>query len=436
MHQAGHRALALLFSAILLAGCAASSSPTSAPSGSADPFSGKLSMITKFGVTALSPFFENVTAEYTKLHPGVSFELIQEEDIAIKDKEKSMMAAQALPDIFFTWTGNWEQNFVDGGVATDLTSVIGPDTEWGKTFGKAALDAFVVDGKYYGIPLYLDAKFMGYNEKIFSDLGIAVPATFEHLLKACGTIKAAGIEPISFGNKDGWPGLHYLQQLLAYNVPWDVMVKDWNPATATLDHPGYVKSLNEFKALVDQCTTSGAASNGTLYSAALAKLTDGTAAMYYQEILEFDIANAEGSKLRSDGFGFFQLPPPSGGQGDATILEGAPEGYLINTKSKNFDLAVDFMKFATNAANAATLTKDYGQPSAVVGAVNAQTASKQVGASVDDINKASRLLTWLDIITVPEVTDAWISSTQGLVSGERTPESVMAAVLAASNAAK
>lgn len=435
MHHIGHRAFALLLGVLLVAGCSTSASPASSPGGSGE-LSGKLSMITKFGVTALSPYFENVTAAYSKLHPGVTFELTQEEDTAIKEKEKSMVAAQSLPDIFFTWTGTWLGNFVAGGNATDLTSVIGPDTEWGKTFGKSALDSFVVDGKYYGIPLYLDAKFMGYNKKMFSDLGISVPATFEELLADCAKIKATGVEPISFGNKEGWPALHYLQQLLAYNVPWDVMEKDWVPATATLDHPGYVKSLNEFKQLLDQCTLSGAGSNGTSYSSAIAQMTAGKSAMYYQEILEFDIANAEGSQLRSDGFGFFQLPAPSDGQGDATILEGAPEGYLINSKSKNFDLAVDFMKFTTNMENAQTLSKDYGQPSAVVGAINEQTASAAVTASVDEIFKASRLINWLDIITVPEVTDAWISSVQGLVSGDQTPESVMQAVKAASDAAK
>ena len=72
-----------------------------------------------------------------------------------------------MPDVFFSWTGSWGGNFIRGKRAVDLTAVIGPDTEWGKTLAPAAVDAFKYGGKLYGIPLYLDAKFMGYNKAIF-----------------------------------------------------------------------------------------------------------------------------------------------------------------------------------------------------------------------------------------------------------------------------
>src|SRR3546814_7286233 len=47
------------------------------------------------------------------------------------------------------------------------------------------VQAFQYNGKYYGIPLYLDAKFMGYNKQIFSKLGLSAPANFEQLLSSC-----------------------------------------------------------------------------------------------------------------------------------------------------------------------------------------------------------------------------------------------------------
>ena len=241
--------------------------------------------------------------------------------------------------------------------------MIGPDTEWGQTFGEASLSAFEVDSKYFGIPLYNNGKFMGYNTAIFDEAGIDVPTTFDELIESCAPLRAAGYEPIAFGNKDGWPALHYLQQLFAYNVPNDVLQDDFSPATATLDDPGYIESLEQFKTSVDECTDTGTGTNGVLYTTAQEALAGGRAAMYYQEILEFDTVTAEGNALTPEEFGIFALPVPEGAKGEPGAIEGSPEGYLINAKSPRAALAVDFMKFATTLENATTLSSPpYGQP--------------------------------------------------------------------------
>ncbi len=69
--------------------------------------------------------------------------------------------------------------------------------------------------------------------------------------------------------------------------------------------------------------------------------------MYYQEIIEFDQSTADGA-LKKEDFGFFKLPASKDAKGDVKSIEGAPEGYMINSASKNIPLAVDFMKFITS----------------------------------------------------------------------------------------
>ncbi|WP_188189907.1 ABC transporter substrate-binding protein [Nonomuraea sp. SYSU D8015] len=428
---------AALLGTLTLAACSGGQSQTtSAADVAATPeFSGTLSILTKFAGDPTGPYFENLAAEYRKKHPQVKIELIQETDQSVKDKLKTLTASDALPDIYFTWTGNWADNYIRGGRAADLTKVIGPDTEWGKTFSPGSLEAFARDGKYYGIPLYGNGKFMGYSKTAFEKAGVKVPATFEELIAACGPLRKAGYEPVAFGNKDGWPALHYLQQLFAYNVPHDTLQADFVPETAKLDHPGYVTSLTQFKTLVDQCTDTKSGTNGVLYSSAQEAFAGGKAAMYYQEILEFD--NATSGKVKPDDFGIFQLPVPQNAAGDPTVLEGSPEGYLVNAKSPRVALAVDFMKFVTTLENAKTLSSPpYGQPSTVVGAVTPETSSKAVYEGVQLVNKAPRLAIWLDTVTVPEVADAWLAGGEALVSGGTTPEKVLESVRQASDAAK
>lgn len=397
-------------------------------------YSGTVQVLTKFGLQQLSPYFVNVAAAYEKLHPGVKVELIQESDDSVKGKTKTLVASNSLPDVYFTWTGSWGGNFVRGHRAADLTKVIGPDSEWGKTLVPAAVQAFQYNGKYYGIPLYLDVKFMGYNKAIFQKAGVAAPKSFEDLLTACDTLRKGGVTPISLGNKEAWPAVHFAGQLLAYNVPRATLEADFEPKTAKYDDPGYVESLKQFKALIDRCT-DGASVNGTSYSSAFQQFSNAQSAMYYQEIIEFDQAATADSALKREDFGFFVLPVPEGAKGDPKAIEGAPEGYMISSASKNMPLAIDFMKFVTSKENGQVLSSPpYGQPSATVGGSSKEKMSPQVVEGLAALETASYLMPWLDTANSARVASAWLSSLQALAGGTMTPEQVMDKVKEASAA--
>ena len=145
---------------------------------------GTLKVMTKFGMQRLAPYFTELAKAYEAAHPGVTIELIQEDDDSVKGKIKTLVASNAMPDIFFSWTGTWGGNFVRGTRAVDLTPVIGTGTEWGAALAPAAVDAFVYDGKNYGIPLYLDAKFMGYSKPAFAKAGVEVLADAAAVISA------------------------------------------------------------------------------------------------------------------------------------------------------------------------------------------------------------------------------------------------------------
>lgn len=416
-------------------GAASAAEPVIADPNATVDYSGTVSVLTKFGLQQLSPFFVDAARDYEKLHPGVKVELIQESDDSVKGKTKALVASNSLPDVYFTWTGSWGENFVRGNRAVDLTPVIGPDTEWGKTLATAAVSAFQYNGKLYGIPLYLDAKFMGYNKSLFEKAGVAEPKTFEDLLSACAALKKSGVTPVSFGNKEGWPGVHYAGQLLAYNVPQATLEKDFVPATAEFADPGYVASLTQFKQLIDECS-DGSGTNGSSYASALQQFSNGKSAMYYQEIIEFDQSTADGA-LNRDDFGFFTLPVPKDAKGDPKAVEGAPEGYMINAASNNIPLAIDFMRFVTSAANGKVLSAPpYGQPSATVGGYSADAMNPAVVDGLKVIADASYLMPWLDTANPPRVASAWLSGLQALIGGSMTPEEVMERVKEAAASSK
>ncbi|SEK93162.1 ABC transporter substrate-binding protein [Nonomuraea pusilla] len=384
---------------------------------------GTLTMVTKFADPQYAPYFEKVVAAYEQANPKVDIKLEQVGDQPYKDKIRVLSASRDLPDIYFSWAGDFANKFVRAGLAADLTGQIGPGTSWGSTFAPAALKAFEYGGRNYGVPLDLDGKYMAYDKAVFAKAGVGVPKTFEELLTACDAFRKAGVQPIAFGNQYGWAALHFVTQLNAYDVPPATLRADYDPATGAFTDPGYVTALKQFSELVGRCGTKDA--NGLSHETAQAQFIAGKAAMHYVESVEFEVFVKANPPIDWD---IFRLPAPAGAAGDPTALTGAPDGFLVNARSRNAGLAVDFLKFLSSKENAATMTKDFSWLSPVKGSATSENAAPQLISALDDMDKAGQFAVWLDTVTHAEVASAYLSGVEGMLSGSRTPEQVMAGV--------
>lgn len=399
--------------------------------------SGTITMVTKFADPKYAPYFESVTKAYEQANPKVTIKLEQVGDQPYKDKIRVLSASKQLPDIYFSWAGDFANKFVRAGLAADLTSVIGPDTEWGKTFSPAALKAFETKGKNFGVPIDLDAKYLAYNKAAFTKAGISgAPASLEELIGACDKLRTAGYTPIAFGNQYGWPAIHYITQLNAYNVAPATLAKDYDPATGAFTDPGYAKAVDQFKDIVTHCSSKDA--NGVSHEAGQANFLNGKAAMHYLESVEFQVLTAKGGapKELADNWDFMRLPAPQGAAGDVGALTGAPDGFMVNAQSKNAALAVDVLKFMTTQQNAAKLTADIGWLSPVQGSATSANSFPQLQSALADISKANQFAIWLDTVTNAEVANAYLSGIEGVISGSKTSKDVMTGVQEAAAKAK
>ena len=415
--------------ALLFSGCSGQSADGGA--GTTDlsevDYTGTITMANKFSDPSVAEYFPAMAKAFEEAHPGVTVEVQQQSDQGYKDKIKVLASSNSLPDIYFAWPGAYAKQFVDAGFALDLTSVIGEGTDWNETLAPGAVSAGAYDGKNYGVPIDLDAKFMFYNEKIFADNGLSVPTTFEELLDTCATLKAEGITPVNFGNKNGWPALHYVTQLNAYNVPAATLEKDYSTDEGTYTDPGYVKALEQMKQIVDECTVTGTNGNGIDHTDAQVGFGAGESAMMYLESLEIGLL--EGTQLDEDGFGLFPLPAASGAPGDTEALVGAPDLFLVNPKSENPALAVAFLKFIVSEEGASKMPELMaGYPSPVKDSLDPATTQPQIIEAMAKLADASSLAIWLDTVTAPQVAQAYLAGGEALVGGTGTPESVMESV--------
>ena len=427
--------------ALFVSGCGTPGTPsaagTSANLSTPKTKSGTLTVVTKFADPKYAPYFESVAKAYEAANPGVKVDLQQVGDQPYKDKIRVLAASKQMPDVYFSWAGDFANKFVRAGLAADLTSVIGPGTAWGNTFSPAALKAFEKDGKNYGVPIDLDAKYLAYNKVAFAKAGInQPPASFDDLLTDCDKLKGAGFTPIAFGNQYGWPAIHYITQLNAYNVAPATLAKDYAPQTGAFTDPGYVQALRQFQSLVTRCASKGA--NGLSHETAQSDFINGKAAMHYLESVEFSVLTTAGGapKQVADNWSFERLPAPAGAAGDKGALTGAPDGFMVNAQSKQSALAVDFLKFMTNHDNAQKMTKDIGWLSPVQGSATSSNSFPQLGQALTDIGNASQFAIWLDTVTQADVANAYLSGVQGIVDGSQSPEQVMKAVQAAAAKAK
>jgi raffinose/stachyose/melibiose transport system substrate-binding protein len=419
------------------AGTPGGSAPGGASAGTsaAGELAGDIVFLTKWPEPDRKPYFDKVVSAYEAAHPNVHIDLQAVGDQPYKDKIRVLSSANQLPDIYFSWAGDFAKKFVRANLASDLSAQLS-GTDWGKSFSAAALNTFTYDGKVYGVPIDLDAKFFAYNKKLFADNGIQIPTTVDQLISTCDTLKAKGIQAVAFGNQYGWPAIHYITTLNARYVPAATRTTDYDPATGAFTDPGYVQALSTFKNIADHCFATG--TNGVSHEAAQAQLLQGKAGMQYIESFEFSLLTEKGGAPAdfAKNWDFFAFPAATGGAGDQTSLTGAPDGFMVNAKSKHVDVAIDFLKFFTSKQNAEQLTKENGWLSPVQGSATADNTFPQNIGALDAMNKTSTFDVWLDTVTHIEVANAYLAGAQGLLDGSKTPDQIMKDVQGAAAKAK
>jgi multiple sugar transport system substrate-binding protein len=140
---------------------------------------------------------------------------------------------QGSPDDAFTWFAGYRMQFYAG------KGLLAPvDDVWGKIGGNFS-DALKKastgpDGKMYFVPNYNYPWGFFYRKSLWADKGYEVPETFDALKALAAKMKADGIIPIGFADKDGWPamgtfdyinmrlnGYQFHVDLCAHKESWD-----------------------------------------------------------------------------------------------------------------------------------------------------------------------------------------------------------------------
>ncbi|MGM0923402.1 MAG: ABC transporter substrate-binding protein [Bacillota bacterium] len=379
-----------------------------------------LKFLHKWPQPEYAPYFEEVVKEFESKNPTIKIDMEAIADDPIKDKLRVVLGGNDVPDIMFSWSGEFARKFVRADAALDLTPYLNEDPAWKDSFIPASLQPFTSDEKNYGIPLRFNGKFFVYNKNIFDKYGLKAPETWEEFTEVLEQLKQGGETPLILGNESPWAAIHYLTGLNQKMVPQDVRMTDYNPRSGEFTDPGYVQAMEMLSSFVEEDYFMDNV-NSSSHDMAKQLFFAGKGSIFYVELEEFQSIedNMKGK------WGFFPMPAISDGKGSQKLITGAPDGFIVSSKTKHPEEAIAFLKFLTSKENALKLVDQIGWPSPIDGATNPDTALKQVAEGVDFMKESEGMAEWLDTDVHAKVADVYLSNIQLLLNGSKTPEEII-----------
>ncbi len=184
------------------------------------------------------------------------------------------------------------------------------------------------DGPIYGTPYAADVIGWFYNKELLAELDREVPTTMAELEEVLAASKAAGQQPIVFGNKDAWPAWHLL-----YNII-DQYADAEEVAGIVYGDEGATYESDDIAAAVDKVVEWKDAGYIREDINAVVQ-ADASADFLRGEGLFFPAGSWEAAQMNDD-FGFFLTPPLEEGE---TARATGSFGYAFHVASRSENVA-------------------------------------------------------------------------------------------------
>jgi raffinose/stachyose/melibiose transport system substrate-binding protein len=370
-------------------------------------------------------YWESTVKDFEAANPGVTIKIqaIQNEDM--DGKLQTALNSGDAPDIFMARGGGKLAAVVEAGQAQEITV----DDATKAATGDAALSAFTIDGKVYGMPMSLLPGGIYYSKDLFAQAGITdTPKTMDDLNAAVDKLKAAGISPIALGAKDAWPAAHWYYFFALRDCAKDTL--DKAAADMTFDDPCWTKAGDDLAAFSDTkpfnegfLTTS--AQQGAGSSAGL--VANHQAAMELMGAWDPGvIASLTPDKKALPDLAWFPFPAISDGKGEAGAMMGGLDGYSCSK-----DAPPECSKFLNFA-----MQKQYQEGYAK--AFQTLPASKDAQGVVTDpalldvlatYNEAPYVSLWLDTLYGQNVGNALNTGVVNLLAGQGDADAIVQGVV-------
>lgn len=205
------------------------------------------------------------------------------------------------------------------------------------------LNMFAVDGNIYQIPYIYNTVQFWYDKRVFEEVGIEVPQTWDDLLAACDALNAEGYAPIAAeGNEPGYAAFYLTELLARIKGPGWLRQAAADPTGEMWRDPAVLDAAQKTRQLWDNgCVPPETV--GYVWPQGQNTLAFGTAAMeLVGSWLPVELQNATDPDFQWGGFSF---PAIEGGEGSVTDVNALLLSFMINKDTAHPDEAFDFLRY-------------------------------------------------------------------------------------------
>ncbi|QNP74080.1 extracellular solute-binding protein [Streptomyces roseirectus] len=288
---------------------------------------------------------------FNKANPKGKIEVTTFENDAFKTRIKTAIGAGKAPTIIWGWGGGTLRTYVKAGQVDDLTPWFDENPEFKNRLFPNSLGPATVDGKLYAVPFEsVEPIVLFYNKKVFDDVGVQPPQSWDDIMALVPRFNAKGIAPFALGGQSRWTNMMWLEFLFDRIGGPEVFQAIYDGEKDAWSHPAAIEALTKVQDLVKaDGFIKGFSSITADSNADQALLYTGKAAMMLHGTWSYGIQQNEGKNfVSSGGLGFMNFPPVEGGKGDPSNSVGNPAQYLsISSKASAEQKEIAKKFFAT-----------------------------------------------------------------------------------------
>jgi raffinose/stachyose/melibiose transport system substrate-binding protein len=191
--------------------------------------------------------YEKAIDELKKTMPNIELEWEAIENETYKTKIKSAMAANELPDIFFTWSGAFLGDFVAENKVYCLKDAL---SKYNDLPASMLGNVTYADGKPYGVPTTMNVVALFANMDLLGQVGYTeVPSTYDQFIDCCDKLVAKGITPIAVSGSETWCVTEWLEPMIEKTIGADAL-NDIFRNGATFDNAGVKSAVDALQSMI------------------------------------------------------------------------------------------------------------------------------------------------------------------------------------------
>ncbi|MFD5892637.1 ABC transporter substrate-binding protein [Streptomyces sp. NPDC060366] len=263
------------------------------------------------------------------------------------------------PDLLFTWGAGAIRVSAEEHRLVDLYNLTEDYPEFGERLLPGVLGGCAVNHRPFGIPVRgTRPVVLFYHRALFTDLGLAPPATWSDLKKAEARLRAANVIPVALAGSDPAAAARWLEYLVERIGGPGVADRIRSGDNSAWSDRTVQHAAQEVISLLDSGSFGADGGAAGTDSDAAALLAGGRAGLLLAESAQHAELARRFPGFTDKDLGWVPFPTVEQGKGKPGSLLGTPAGYLtMSGRTENRLAAVALLKEFTGTAHSEALLR-------------------------------------------------------------------------------